>query len=163
MLHARWTTAARRALFSMMLTLVVLVAGCSLFQPELEDPEFRLERIQVLELGLTQQRFMLTLAVDNPNRQSLPVRAITYDLQVADLDFADGSSDKAFTVAGNDVTKVEIEARSQLLSSLPELIRLVQGGQQEFDYAINGSVEYGRFFRGSRDFDQSGSVRLLLD
>ncbi|SEO72768.1 LEA type 2 family protein [Aquisalimonas asiatica] len=163
MLHARWMTAARRPLLAWLLATLVTLSGCSLFQPELEDPEFRLERIEVLELGMTQQRFMLTLAVDNPNSQSLPVRAIRYDLQVADLDFADGSSDKAFTVAGNETTMVEIEARSQLLSSLPELIRMVHGGQRNFDYAITGSVEYGRFFRGSRDFEQTGSVRLLLD
>ncbi|QIT56607.1 LEA type 2 family protein [Aquisalimonas sp. 2447] len=139
------------------------LAACSVFQPELEEPEFRLERVTVLALGLSEQRFRLTLEVDNPNRQSLQVREIRYAVTLGGLDFAEGESTEGFRLAGEDTTTVDLEARTQLLGSLPELSRMAYSGQRSFDYTLGGEVKYGRFFRGTRAFDRTGSVRLLLD
>ena len=140
-----------------------LLAACSVFQPDLEEPEFRLEQVKILHLGVGEQRFALTLAVDNPNRQSLQVRELRYAVTLGGLDFAQGETSRGFTLAGQDTTEVELEARTQLLGSLPELARMASSGQRSFDYRLEGEVDYGRFFRGTRDFDRTGSVRLLLD
>jgi len=158
MVRAGWATTVRRVIALS----VIALAGCSLVQvPDIKDPEFRLEKIQVRELGLNAQRFVLTLAVDNPNRQSLPVRELSYRLRVGGLDFAEGHSQKAFTLAGEQTTTVDIEARTQLFGSLPQLSRMIGGGQRSFDYEISGDVEYGRFLRGSRSFERAGSVRIF--
>ena len=146
------------------IVLLVLLAlpGCSLFQPpELKDPTLSLERIAVLQMGITEQRFMLTIDVDNPNRQSLAIRSIRYDLEVGGMPFASGATDKRFSIAGADTTSIEIEARTQLLGNLPALARMATSGNATVPYQIQGEVEYGRFFRGSRDFEQTGQVRLL--
>lgn len=142
---------------------VVLLHGCSILERPLEEPEFRIDRITILELGVSEQRFRVTLAVDNPNPHSLRVREIRYALQLGGLDLAEGQSTSAFTLAAEDTTTVDLDARTQLLGSLPGLMRMAYSGQRTFDYTLTGEVAYGRFFHGSQAFSRDGSLELLLD
>lgn len=140
-----------------------LLNACSLLERPLEEPEFRVDRVTVLELGVSEQRFRVTLAVDNPNPHSLRVREIRYGLQLGGLDLAEGQSASAFTLAAEDTTTVDLEARTQLLGSLPGLMRMAYSGRRTFDYTLTGEVDYGRFLRGSQAFSREGSLELLLD
>lgn len=142
---------------------VTLLNACSLLERPLEEPEFRVDRVSILELGASEQRFRITLAVDNPNPHSLRVREIRYALQLGGLELAEGQSTSAFTLAAEDTTTVDLDARTQLLGSLPGLMRMAYSGRRTFDYKLTGEVAYGRFFRGSQGFSRNGSLELLLD
>lgn len=157
---------ARRTTFtltSLFLAIVLLgLAACAGLRPELEEPEFRLTRVEPIRLGVLEQRFRLTFAVDNPNSVSLPVRTLNYQVQVAGMDFAKGFSSEGFTIPARNTGEFTVEASTNLMESLPRLIELVRAGERQLAYKLDGEVEYGRFFRGTRTFDQTGTVRLDL-
>lgn len=154
---------ARRALsLAAVIALLATLSACSTLRPVLEEPEVRLERVRLLELGVSEQRFGVTLAVTNPNGQGLRIRSLRYALTLADLDLVEGASMEAFDLAANATTEVELEARTQLLGSLPALSRMALGGRRSFDYALRGDVEYGRFLRGRHDFERDGTVTLQV-
>ncbi|MFO7859205.1 MAG: LEA type 2 family protein [Ectothiorhodospiraceae bacterium] len=139
----------------------LMVAGCSSLQPpELKEPSVRLERVSVLQLGMEQQRFGLTLAVTNPNALALRIRELDYAVALAGVDLAEGRLGEAFTLSANDTTEVEVEADTQLLQRLPELMRLVRSDTDGVDYTLTGNVAYGDWFRGEQPFSHSGSVTL---
>ncbi|MCC5859848.1 MAG: LEA type 2 family protein [Ectothiorhodospiraceae bacterium] len=151
------------SLIAWMLVLALAgVSACSVPQRELQEPEFRLTRVEPLQLGLLEQRFRLTFAVDNPNSVSLPVRTLNYRVSVGGMDFAEGFSAEAFTIPARDTGEFSVEARTNLMDSLPRLLDQVRAGERRLDYRLDGEVEYGRFFRGKRDFQQTGTVRLDL-
>lgn len=155
-LRTRFATLVSVSLIALML------AGCAALQPELEDPEFRLSKVEPVSLGLVEQRFRLTISVTNPNSVALPVRQIRYDVQVAGMDFATGLSGERFTIPARDTGEFTVEATTNLMESLPRLISLVRGGERRLAYELSGEVEYGRFFRGKQPFSRKGMVQLEL-
>ncbi len=152
----------QQATLALLLALFLGLAGCAGLQPEVQEPEFRLTRVEPVQLGLLEQRFRLTFAVDNPNSMSLPVRGLSYQVKVAGMDFAQGFTDEAFTIPARDTGEFSVEARTNLMDSLPRLLQLVRNGERQLAYSLDGEVEYGRVFRGTRTFEQTGTVRLDL-
>ncbi|MCC5809156.1 MAG: LEA type 2 family protein [Ectothiorhodospiraceae bacterium] len=150
----------RFATFVAILLIGLLMAGCSSMQPQLEDPEFRLSKVEPLSLGLLEQRFRLTISVVNPNSVALPVRHVSYDVQVAGMDFASGMSNERFTIPARDTGDFTVEATTNLMESLPKLLSMVRAGERRLPYELNGEVEYGRFFRGMQPFSRKGNVQL---
>ena len=151
----------RRTMLLITAIATLLIAACSSLQPpELQEPTVRLERVSVLQLGMEQQRFGLTLAVTNPNALGLRVRELDYAVSLGGVDLADGRLGDAFTLSANDTSEVEVEVDTHLLQRLPELMRLVRSGTQGVDYTLTGNVAYGEWFRGEQAFSHSGSVEL---
>ena len=146
----------------LILALVVAVGGRALLQREVQEPEVRLSKVELTRLGLTEQDFRLTLAVDNPNSFSLPVRRLRYDVELAGIPFASGVTDDGLEIAADGTSEIQLGINTNLLTSVPELFNLIRDGRRSFDYNLSGEVEYGRILRGSRPFEQSGRVELSL-
>ncbi len=140
--------------------LALLLVGCAGQQPEIREPTYRLERVELLQLGLTEQRFALTLLVDNPNDRALPVRALTYSVDLEGIPLAEGESNDRFTLPANSEHPVRLEVRTRLLESMPELLRRMDLQAGELGYELRGEVEYGTWMRGSRAFERRGRVTL---
>lgn len=149
-------------LLATLLVVLVTVSGCALTRPDLEDPTFRLAGVEPLAMGLFEQRFRLTIRVDNPNDLSLPIRTMRYQLELAGLDFASGMTSDGFTLPARDSTTFEVDVITNLADSLPRLLRLVNDQRDSLDYALRGKVEYGRFIRGERPFEQKGTLQLTF-
>ena len=139
--------------------LFMLMTACAA-RHDLEDPTFRLAGVEPLTIGLLEQQFRLTIRVDNPNNVSLPVRSMRYQLELANVDFASGMTPRSFNLPARDSTTFEVDVTTNLMESLPRLISKLDSGRQSLDYTLKGEVEYGRFFRGKRPFEQKGELRL---
>lgn len=145
-----------------LLLMLLTMAGCAIPRTDLEDPTFRLAAVEPLAMGLFEQRFRLTIRVDNPNDLSLPVRSMRYQLMLADVDFASGLTSRSFTLPARDSTTFEVDVTTNLADSLPRLMRLMDRQRSSLDYSLTGDVEYGRFIRGQRPFEQKGRLQLSL-
>ena len=139
----------------------VLLGGCAALQPEIKEPTYKLDSVELLQLGLTEQRFRLTLLVDNPNNRALPVRELRYSVDLEGIQLADGKSEERFTLPANTELPVHLEVRTRLLQSLPELMQKMDGSTRQLAYELRGEVDYGTLIRGTRPFERRG--RLTLD
>lgn len=136
-----------------------LLIGCAA-RPAIEEPTFRITNVQPMALGLGEQTWRLTLRIDNPNSIALPVRALRYQVSLADMDFASGSKTDGFTIAARDSTSLDLDVTTHLVQSLPRLMGLLDGSQPSLAYRLSGDVQYGRFLRGTREFTQEGRLQL---
>jgi len=146
--------------FAVATLLFFVLAACASPRQALQDPTFRLVGVEPVALGVLEQQFRLTIRVDNPNDQALPVRSVRYKLQLAEVDFASGLTSNGFTLPARDSTTFDVEVSTDLLTSLPKLLHLLDARTEAVSYALSGDVEYGRFIRGSRSFEQTGELRL---
>ena len=148
-----------RGLPALAIFLIALVLpGCSALEQDIREPEYRLERLELLELGVVEQRFRLTLLVDNPNRRALPVRALRYSLDVEGIPLAEGALEEGFTIPANTEHPVTLEFGTRLLQTMPRLLQHVGAGT--VGYSLQGEVDYGRWIRGTRPFERRGRISL---
>lgn len=153
----------RRSFFSpllWLLCLMLLLTGCATLQPQLEKPKISLVGIDIRELGLLRQRYVLTLSVQNPNAIAIPVRGMSYVLRIAGDEFANGVSPKAFTVPGYGEADVQVEMTTNLLSTLGKVQDLLTGEREMVDYQLSGKLEVDMPFTRAIPFSNRGEFRL---
>lgn len=142
------------------LCLIVLLAGCATLRPQLEQPKLSLVGLEIRELGLLRQRYVLTLNVQNPNAIAFPVRGLSYAVQIAGNDFAHGVSPKAFTVPAYGDSDVDVELTTNLMSTLQNVQQLLSGERDSIDYGLSGKLELDLPFVKAIPFQNSGKFQL---
>jgi LEA14-like dessication related protein len=100
------------------------------------------------------------LSVQNPNAMAIPVRGMSYSLQVAGDDFARGVSPKAFTVPAYGETDVQVEMTTNLAGTLRKLQELLSGDRNVVDYELAGELDVNLPFADTIPFRNSGEFRL---
>lgn len=153
----------RRPLLGLLLGslfLATLLAGCAALRPQLEQPRLSLVGLEIRELGLLRQRYMLTLSVQNPNSIAFPVRGMNYDVRIAGHEFAHGMSPKAFTVPARGETDVEVELTTNLMDTLQNVQQLLLERRTLIDYQLSGQLELDLPFIKAIPFENSGKFHL---
>lgn len=143
------------------LALMASLAGCAALTQQVQEPEVRLDRVELTRFGLTRQEFELTLAVFNPNPFALPLRALHYDIELAGIPFADGTTTDGLEIGADTTSEIRIGVDTNLMAVVPALFDVFRRGERQVAYSLTGEVEYGRFLRGSRPFERTGEVRLV--
>ena len=149
-------TACRRALASAAIGLAIVAAlltGCA---GRLQKPEISLAGVELVGLGLVEQRLLLKLRISNPNDVDLPVRVLSFDLDLDGQPFAKGASEQPVIVARQSDALLEVKVVSRLGDVLKKLRAARQSGK--LGYRIHGRVEIDG--SGSAAFDRSGEVPL---
>ncbi|EGV15917.1 LEA type 2 family protein [Thiocapsa marina] len=112
----------RRTLFGLPALLALyLAAGCASLTAPWTAPEVALLGVQPKLLGLDRQSFLVNLGVTNPNDRALPIKALSYRVQVEGQDLADGASELARLIPAGGTEQVDIEVNSNLLGLMPSL------------------------------------------
>jgi LEA14-like dessication related protein len=133
--------------------LAVLLVGCA---ARLQKPEISLAGVNLVGLGLVEQRLLLRLRVVNPNDVELPIKALDFELELNGRPFAKGASGSALVVAQHSEGLLEVDVRSRLGDVLRELREARSGGQ--LAYRIHGRVELAG--TGTVPFERSGQLPL---
>lgn len=144
-----------------LLCLLLLLSGCATWQQQLQQPTINLVGLDIRELGLLRQRYVLTLNVQNPNSIALPVRGMSYGVQLAGEKFATGVSPKAFTVPSYGETDIEVELTTNLISALRQVQDLLSGKREVVDYQLSGQLEVNLPFVKAIPFSNKGEFRLV--
>ena len=58
------------------------LAGCSLFVPKLQTPRLSVVGVELQKGAIWQQKLKVRMHVENPNDRELPIKGITYTLDV---------------------------------------------------------------------------------
>ena len=150
----------RRALpIALTLLLVQVLAGCAQLTQRPEPPQVSLAGIELLGLGLFEQRFRVRLNLDNPNDYALPVSGVEYALEINGQSFAKGRSVDEVELPANGRTQVDVDVNANLSSLLGQAMLLQQGRLPKLDYRLTGKLKLmqGLF---SVPFERQGSIPL---
>ena len=141
-----------RVSFLAILVLALLV-GCSGLS---KKPEISLAGIDLVGLGLLEQRFVLKLRILNPNDADLSVNALRFDVEIEGRHFARGVSESALVVPPLGESVLEIATVSRLGDILKPLLDVQKTGRDQVDYRVYGSAEVCGL--GRLPFERFGAV-----
>lgn len=136
------------------------LSGCASLQSRFEQPTVKLAGISLLEAGLIQQVFAVSLQVDNPNGFSLPIKAVDYAVKLGGQDFASGLTPNAFSIPANGSDQINLEIRTNLLETYGYLRTLLSNKPQNLDYQLSGNIQVNLPLMNAIPFSQSGTIPL---
>ena len=117
-----------------------VLVGCASMGGLSEPPRVSLVSIEPVEVQLFEQRFRITLRIQNPNDREITIRGLDYEIVVNDRVFAQGVSGKPVTVPAWGENTAEVEVVSTLQRFMEQLEELGVRGEPTIDYAITGHV-----------------------
>ena len=136
-----------------------LLAGCA---APLQKPEVSLVGVDLIGIGLVEQRLLLKLKIRNPNDVDLPIKALTFDIDLDGQPFAKGASEQPVTIARHAEAQLDVKVVSRLGDVLKPLRAARKNGK--LGYRVHGNVELsaaeGSEGSTSVAFDRSGDVPL---
>ena len=153
-----WPKDMRRHVLSLLL---VLAAGCSALGPRgrVIAPDVRIADLELLETGLFEQRYRVTLRVSNPNDFELPLDGVRFALALNDKPFARGATSHGVSVPRLGDATLVVEASTSTF----DIIRQVLNAQnrEALTYALDGTVFLEGGARREVPFVQQGTLQLL--
>lgn len=152
--------------FSRLLVLAFLVLGlgaCSslnTLKQIVDPPKVSLANVSLVSAGLLEQRYRLSLRVQNPNSVTIPISGLDYTVNLGGSEFARGVSASSFSLPANGEDIVEIDVSTNLLDSARHVYALLKSGDRAIDYSLNGNVKVNLPFVKSLPFSRTGQVNL---
>jgi len=136
-------------------------AGCASTGALLETPQVSLRNVSVTELGFNGQTFVLDFDVINPNPFPLPIRSVSYGVELDGYRFASGRTEGRFTVPASSDGAFAISVDVDLIHTAPQLMFVVRdGAYRDIPYALKGQFDVDIPFTHPVAFSKEGSIRL---
>ncbi len=137
--------------------LLAVLAGCA--YTRLQEPRLQVVDVNMIKGDLLKQELRVRLRVQNPNDRALPIKGITYEVQLAGENFAHGESEKDFIVPANGEMEFDVGVTAnaaavvlRMLANAPKL--------DEVGYRISGKVKLSSGMLRNVPFDHEGKLRL---
>jgi LEA14-like dessication related protein len=137
---------------------VLGLSACSLFVPKLQAPRLSVVDIDFQKGALWQQKLKVRMHVDNPNDRSLPIKGITYILDVNGQEFAHGESAASFVVPALGEAEFDMNMTANMAGAIFSL--LSHGNDASVVYHLTGRVSLSEGLLRSIPFDQEGTFKL---
>lgn len=121
---------------------VALTSGCTtLSQPmsSWQAPEVAFVGLTVKEITLARQSFLVRLAVHNPNDRALPIRAMTWRLQIEGRDLAEGAAELERRIPAFGDAVVDMDAVGSLVG-VTEQAALLATTRGPIAWKVSGTV-----------------------
>jgi LEA14-like dessication related protein len=136
-------------------------AGCASTGVSVERPSVSLQNMEVAEIDLDGQTFVLGFDVVNPNPFPLPIRSMAYGVELDGLRLAGGETQSAFTVPADGNSRFEITVDVDLMRTAPQLLFILRDGiYRDIPYALEGRFAIDVPLVNPVSFRNEGSIRL---
>ncbi|MEZ5498353.1 MAG: LEA type 2 family protein [Steroidobacteraceae bacterium] len=140
--------------------LALALGGCGGLT-RLQAPNLSIISLQVEKSDLLEQRLKLRMRVQNPNDRELPVKGLSYTVEVAGEDFGRGVSGAGFVVPAFGEAEFDMFLTTNLAGGLIRLLGTLNDSQRDaLDYRIVGKVSLASGFLRSIPFEEKGQFRL---
>ncbi|HLU06406.1 MAG TPA: LEA type 2 family protein [Woeseiaceae bacterium] len=138
-----------------------LLASCATSRIAVQPPEVVLTGVQVRDIGISGQTFLLGFAVSNPNPFPLPVKNIRYTVMLDGQKFAGGETQSDFVVSARGDGEFSIGVEMDLLQSVSQLSTLFRGGLRDtIEYDLDGTLAVDIPFARPVPFSSSGVIKV---
>lgn len=150
----------RQSMVPMAACLLVLTA-CATLEDAVRAPEIRLTGVELENIDVTGQTFLLSFDVSNPNPFPLPVAEVRYGIVLDGYRFASGEASSEFTVPARGDGRFAISVDVNLLESAPQLLFIVREGvYRRIPYSLEGRMQLGLPAPVSTAFESNGVIQL---
>jgi LEA14-like dessication related protein len=137
------------------------LCGCSLFVPKLESPRLSIVSVDLLKSDLWEQRLKVRMRVQNPNNRTLPVKGLSYTIELAGQEFASGVSGASFIVPANGEAEFDMNVTANMAGALFKLFGRGSDAQtDQIEYRIHGKVSLSEGLLRTVPFEQRGTFKL---
>jgi LEA14-like dessication related protein len=136
-------------------TLLFVAAACGCVT--MQSPNVSLADLRIVDLTLFEQRYALTIRVQNLNPVELPITGMNFRLDVNDAELGRGVSNQAVTVPAHGDAVVEIAVVSNLARLLDQIRGLESGKAQSLRYRLAGDISVANRF-GKLPFEYRGEI-----
>ncbi|WP_148714593.1 LEA type 2 family protein [Chitinolyticbacter meiyuanensis] len=113
----------------------LLLAACAGVPSHFEKPRVSLAGIALKEAGILEQRFTLTLRVENPNDVAIPIKGLDTTLEINGQPLASGVAASAVTLPALGEARVAIDVTSNIATLLRQLRRAAESGAPRYKLA----------------------------
>jgi LEA14-like dessication related protein len=125
-----------------------------------QTPDITPTAVELVDAQITEQRFKVTLHVQNPNDRALPIKSVDCSLEIQGVEVGRGESTAPFSVPAHGESDFDMIVTTNAANSLPNLIvRLVRGGELP-SYRLSGSVNPDIAWLPPIPFWKSGQITL---
>lgn len=142
-----------------LLVLTFAAAGCATLSG-LEAPRVSVSNITPQDMTLFEQKFLVTLRIQNPNDVPLGVKGMTFNLDLNGKSFASGLSNQQVTVPRFGSELVEVEVFSGLTGILRQFQTFAAGAPPKFTYRLRGKAYLDQPAAFTLPFDEQGEIEL---
>ena len=136
----------------------VLLGGCEVL-PKCETPKLSVISMKMQSADIVSQRLQVRMRVQNPNSRELPVKGISYRIEVNDSELGQGQTGAAFVVPAMGEAEFDVQFTANLAGVLGKLLSR-RGSQDSLQYRLVGEVALSSGFLRRIPFDERGSVKL---
>jgi LEA14-like dessication related protein len=143
----------------LMVALAALALGGCASTLKLEAPKLSVVSMKMQSADIFSQRILVRMRVMNPNARELPIKGITYRIEVNDAELAEGVSDTPFIVPAMGEAEFDVNLTANLASALSQLLGK-RGSSDTLEYRLIGNVALSSGFLRRIPFDERGSVKL---
>lgn len=148
-----------RIIATLTLLAALALSGCaSWLDAGPQDPEVSLVRVELVKANLLQQRFKLHFRIDNPNDETLTVRALHYRIQLDQWLLAEGESDQWLTVEPHSRASLVVPVRTNLWPYLKPLAKRLEKPGRPIPYRLEGTLETGLFIGYDVHLERKGEI-----
>ena len=138
-----------------------ILAGCASTGSLVETPEVSLRNVEVTDLDLKGQSFVLDFDVINPNPFPLPIRSVTYGVELDGYRFASGEISSQLMVPASSDGAFAISVDLNLMRTAPALFFIVREGvYREIPYELEGEFDVDIPLVNAVKFSTEGMIRL---
>lgn len=140
--------------------LIPLVFGCGLVPPSNTlPPKLGLSDLAIKELGLSEIKFIATVAADNPNTFTMPLANTKLELLLFGQSIATGiTQSNKIELAASTATPVPVEFIVSTAKIVNLLRQIGRGQGSQLSYQLKGNTQWGPLgiplsFERKGDFD----------
>jgi LEA14-like dessication related protein len=144
---------------------MVLALGCAAWLascavlPKYEAPKLSVVSLKMQSGDIFSQRLQVRMRVFNPNARELPVKGITYRIEVNDAELGQGATSAPFTVPSMGEVEFDMQITANLAGALARLLSR-RNSSEELAYRLVGDVNLASGFLRRIPFDERGHVKL---
>jgi LEA14-like dessication related protein len=143
---------------TLLLAAILLFTGCTAAF-KWQAPKLSVASMKVQSADIFSQRLVVHMRVMNPNDRELPIKGITYRIEVNDAELAQGLTDTPFVVPAMGEAEFDVQVTANLATALSQFLTR-RGSTDTLDYRLIGSVALSSGFLRHIPFDERGSVKL---
>ncbi|MGB5441912.1 MAG: LEA type 2 family protein [Gammaproteobacteria bacterium] len=136
------------------------LTACSSFGGYEETPRVSLVSIQPLEMGLLEQRYALQLRIMNPNDVTIPMKGLSYSIDINDHEFAYGVSRQPVSIPPFSEALLDVEVVSNLLNVMRQFQQMSDDTNESLKYRLSGNISLGTRLR-RLPFNVEGELNWL--
>lgn len=144
---------------SLLLCLYILISACASMGGYTESPRVSLVNLQPQGMTLFEQTYNMQLRIQNPNDRDIPVKGLSYSLDINGDEFAYGVSKQSVTVPAFGEALLDVSATSSTINIIQQMQKMSSEKTGKLEYKLSGKISLENH-PIKLPFDYEGSIDL---